>query len=154
MGWINGITAIIHLLFGCTFGLFLIYKSKKTNAKLLFYLGLSIFFLGLISLGNILDFMTILFTGRNMDNSYGLKIILGYMWFGPAFTFAAYVAVELLIPEKKWYLVAIYSLLGVICEILLFLDPLGSVELIYPATQGEDIIDDNIAFNSASVNAL
>jgi len=140
MGWINGNTAIIHLLFGCTFGLFLIYKSKKTNAKLLFYLGLSIFFLGLISLGNILDFMTILLTGNNMDNVelYG---ILGYIWGPIAFLFLLTFGAELLIPEKKWYIISTLLVLCIIFELFLFLDPRGSFDFVVPEKSGEDLLN-------------
>ena len=44
VGWLSGLSAIGVVLFGGMFGSFWMYKAKKTNAKLLFYFGLSISF--------------------------------------------------------------------------------------------------------------
>ncbi|MFX1374615.1 MAG: hypothetical protein ACFFA0_02275 [Promethearchaeota archaeon] len=49
-GWIDGITTLRVVLLGILFGLFFIFKSIKTGAKLLFYLGLANMLAGLLFL--------------------------------------------------------------------------------------------------------
>ena len=147
-GWFNGFSASSVVIFGCTFGLFWIYKGKKTDAKLLSYWGLASIFAGLCFLGNFCDFLTILLTGKNMDDSYGLVGLLGFMWIAPSCVIIMYVGAELIIPEKKWYIASIYLVLGVIFEFFLFLDPAGSIILVYPRKPGEDLIDEIIIYTS------
>ena len=60
-GWIDGITASGVVIFGILFGVFFIYRSRKTKAKLLLYLGLANMFAGLTFLGVFLDFLLVLF---------------------------------------------------------------------------------------------
>ena len=148
VGMMSGLSAAVILIVGCIFGLFIIYVAKKNNAKLLLYFGLTIISASLAWLGDLVDFVTILLTGRNMDNSYGLKGILGYIWVPFTFIMSLYIGAEVLIPEKKRYFLALFLILGVFFELFLFLDPLGSFEITYPATPGEDIIDENLSFNS------
>ena len=147
-GWLNGVSASGVVIFGCVLGLFYIYESKKTNAKLLFYSGFAIIFASLMWLADLVDFVTILLTGKNMDNSYGLWGILCLMWVPPANLLLIYICAELIIPEKKWYIVAISVVLGIIYEILLFLDPLSCLTYNYPATSGEDLIDESVVIES------
>lgn len=142
VGWITGVTAMVVVIFGCTFGLFLISKSKKSKAKLLFYVGLMMIFGGLCYLGSFYDFLTILLSDSNMDNTYGLLGILGGMWIIPGLLIAIYIGVELLTPDKKWYIIPIYLILGIVYELFTFLDPLGSHTFIPPTKSGEDLIED------------
>ena len=142
VGWITGITAMVVVIFGCIFGLFLFSKSKKSKAKLLFYAGLMIIFAGLCYLGSFYDFLMILLSDSNMDNTYGLLGILGGMWIIPGQLIAIYIGVELLIPNKKWYIISIYLILGIVYELFTFLDPLGSHTFIPPPKSGEDLIED------------
>ena len=100
-GWITGLTAMGIIVFSCSSGLYFIYNSKKSKAKLLSYAGLMVIFGGLSYLGASFDFLTILLSGSNIDNSYGLLGILGGMWIIPSLLTAIYFGVELLIPEKK-----------------------------------------------------
>ena len=147
-GWLNGLSASGIVIFGCVLGLFCIYKSRKTNAKLLFYIGLIIIFTGLGWLGNFIDFLIILLTGKNVDNSYGLVGLLCYMWTPLSFFFGAYIFAELVIPNKKRFILSMSLILGIIFEIFMFLDTTASFEFVYPATSGEDLIDMDIIFNS------
>lgn len=142
VGWITGGTAIVVVIFGCIFGLFLISKSKKSKTKLLFYAGLMIIFGGLCYLGSSYDFLIILLSGSNMDNTYGLLGILGGMWIIPGLLIAIYIGVELLTPDKKRYIIPIYLILGIVYELFIFLDPLGSHTFIPPTKSGEDLIED------------
>jgi len=147
-GWLNGLSASGIVIFGCVLGLFCIYKSRKTNAKLLFYMGLIIIFAGLGWLGSFIDFLIILLTGKNVDNSYGLVGLLCYMWTPLFYFFAAYIFAELVIPNKKRFILSMSLILGIIFEIFMFLDTTASFEFVYPATSGEDLIDMDIIFNS------
>ncbi|MFW9999741.1 MAG: hypothetical protein ACFE9Q_10885 [Candidatus Hodarchaeota archaeon] len=53
------------------FGIYCLYQSRKKNVNLLLFLGLASIFGGLLWLGNIIDFFSILITGFNIDNTYG-----------------------------------------------------------------------------------
>jgi len=44
LGWLNGITVMGCVIFTSIFGIWLFYKSKKSNANLLSYLSIMIFF--------------------------------------------------------------------------------------------------------------
>lgn len=147
-GWLDGMSALGYTIFGCTFGLLIIYKSRKLNAPLLTYMGLTIFFAGLLILGPCTDFLTIILTGNNIDNTYALIGILSGIAAPPATIFGIYVGAELLTPNKKWYIVSIYSILGIIFLLFLFIDPWGSFSFTYPNNPGEDIIDTQIVYGS------
>jgi len=144
VGWINGISSMSVLICGCIFGLFCLYKSKKIKAKLLFYLGLAAICAGLGQLGPSCDFLTILFTGKNMDNTYCLISILSFIWLPFCILFAMYLGAELLIPGKKKIIVFIYMVLGIVFELIIFLNPYDSFSFIYPETPGENLIDDSM----------
>ena len=58
VGWMSGLSASGVVISGIMMGLYVIYESKKTNAKLLFYMGLMITFAALGWLGNLVDFET------------------------------------------------------------------------------------------------
>src|SRR4030042_1477214 len=107
VGWLNGVTATGVFIFSCLLGLFFIYKSRKTEAKLILYLGLVYFFAGLVYFGDVLDFITILFTGRNIVR-YEIIGLINWMWFPGAVVTAMYIGAELLIPEKKRFIFLIY----------------------------------------------
>ncbi len=135
-----GITVTVILIYCCIFGIFLIFKSKTTNAKLLLYTGFISIFFGLTGLGIFVDFITILLTGKNMDNPYGIQLILCFMWFPLLIILSMYLGAELIIPEKKSYIFTIYLILGIMYELFLFLDLEGSYEFNYPRTSGEYLI--------------
>ena len=49
-----------------------------------------------------------------------------------------------MIPEKKLYIVSVYVVLMIIFEILLFLNPVGSFNFVYPSSSGNALIDYNL----------
>ena len=147
VGLINGFSASGLVIFGVALGLFIIYKAKKTNAKLLYFVGFTILFLGLGWLGNLVDFIILISTGSNINNPE-MYIILSMVWFPLATLSAVYVGSELLMPEKKRYIVIIYVVLGVIFEFFLFLDTRGSFTFVYPSPRGSDLIDESMVFTS------
>lgn len=147
-GWIDGITASGVVLIGCIVGLFFIYKSRKLEAKLLFYLGLLGVLAGLAFLGVFLDFLIVLLTGRNMDKPYGIVGLLSYIWVAPLIVLAIHIGGELLLPKKKWFITSIYIVLMILFEVLLFLDMRGSFNLTPPSKPGEALIDYNLKLTS------
>ena len=150
IGWLNGITAMGILIFGILFGIFIIYKSRKIEAKLLFLLGIGNILIALVWLGSCCDFLTILITGKNIDTRLGILGFLGgNMWIAPVIVLVIYIGAELLLPKQKWYIVAIFVILGVIYELFLFLDPTGSVSFVSPSPPGSDLIDDSVIMFSA-----
>ncbi len=147
-GWLNGISASMIVLSGFAIGMFCIYTSIKTNAKLLFYVGFVIFGICFPWLGEFIDFLSILVTGNNLDNSYGLHGLINFVWIPIASLSIIYVVVELIQLKKKWYILSVFIVVFIIYEIILFLNPLGPFNYIYPDTPGEDLIDNPIALDS------
>lgn len=137
-GWLDGLSAMGVIISGCFFGFLCIYRSKKLNAKLLTFAGLTILFIGLIYSGPFIDFMSILITGSNLE--FRLYVILAYMWIGPGMLLAMYVGAELMEIEKKLYIIAIYSVLAITFELFLFFDTMNSFTFTLDRP-GENLID-------------
>ena len=142
--WIDGLTASGVVIFGVIFGFFFMYKSRKSQANILLYLGLANLLAGLTFLGVFLDFLFVLFIHTNLNNSFGLVGILSYIWLPPAVITAIHIGEKLLIPKAKWYVVSIFIILGIIFEIIIFLMPSSSFKFIPPATLGGGLIDYNL----------
>jgi len=144
-GWIDGITASGVVIFGFIFGFFFLYKARKSGAKILTILGFVNILAGLMYLGVFTDFLVVLATENNLDNSYGLVGILSYIWFAPVVILALYIGAELLVPKRKWYLMFIIIALSVLFEILFFLNPYGTFNFIVdPSIPVELLIDYNV----------
>ncbi|MFX0008639.1 MAG: hypothetical protein ACFFAV_18165, partial [Candidatus Hermodarchaeota archaeon] len=77
----SGITSLGVFVFSLVFGLFFVIKSFKKKSRLLTYLGLVYVFAALVYTGDVLDFFTILITGTNIDNSFGIIGLINWMWF-------------------------------------------------------------------------
>ena len=123
--WLEGLTAASVVLVGIIFGLISIIKARKLKAKLLTILGLAIFFIGFLYLGPATDLFTVIITGTNVytdfwDWGYGVYGILSYLWIAPALVCAMYIGGELLTPKRKWIIVGIYLVLGLIFEYFLW----------------------------------
>ena len=144
-GWIDGITASGVVIFGIIFGLFFFYVSRKRKAKLLLYLGLANLLAGLMFLGVFLDFLLVVITENNIDNTNGLVGILSYIWFAPTVITAMYIGTELLTPKMKWYIISIIAIISIIFEIVIFMDPLNAFYFDEPTTiPTERLIDYNV----------
>jgi len=143
-GLVDGITASGVVIFGFIFGFFFLYKARKSGAKILKILGIVNILAGLMYLGVFTDFLVVLATETNLDNSYGLVGILSYIWFAPVMILALYIGAELLIPKRKWFLIAITIAICVVFEILFFLDPMGTFNFVDPINPGESLIDYNV----------
>jgi len=140
-GWLNGITATACLLFAFTCGLSIIFQARKINAKLLFFMGLNIFFTGFNWLIPSVDFFSILLKGQNIVSD---KIIwagiLTYMWTPLIILISFYIGAELMISTNKCNFLIVITTLCVLFELLLFLDPYGSIRINYPEIPGNDLI--------------
>jgi hypothetical protein len=143
LGWIDGLTATGVVLFGLIFGFFFIYKSKKSKANIIMYLGLATIFAGLMYLGVFLDFLIVLITHDNIENTYGIVALLSYIWLAPAIITAIYIGCRLLNIKKKWYLLSIFVVLGIIFDVIIFLDPFSAFNFV-PPSPGEALIDYNV----------
>ena len=84
----------------------------------------------------------------NIDNSFGIIGIINWMWIPEVAIFAMYLGAELILPEKKKLIFWIYLVLGIIFELILFLDLLDSITYEIPLNPGEDLINDNLVFES------
>ena len=144
IGWVDGITASCVVIIGCILGIVFIYKSKKLEADILFYVGLVMAFAGLALLGVFLDFLVVIFTGKNIANNWGQVGLLSYIWVAPLIVTAIYIGAQLMIPEKKLHITLVFVVLMIIFEILLFLNPVGSFNFVYPSSSGNALIDYNL----------
>jgi len=152
LGWIDGLTATGVVLFGLIFGSFFIFKSKKSEINILTFLGLATFFAGLMYLGVFLDFLIVLITQNNITNIYGIVALLSYIWLAPAIIISIYIGTRLLNFEKKWYLLTIFVVLGIIFDCIIFLDPFSAFNFDPPTIPGDTLIDYNV--NTFSVAGI
>ncbi len=150
VGWLNVISIMGILIFGCSIGIFFMYKGRKTKVKLLFYMGLAIFFNGLWYWGNFWESFSILITGNNFEIgvSYELQAIMSFMWVGPSTFFAWYVGATLVMPKQKWYFISFGLIIGILYELFLFIDPLGSIYIYVPVPANSDLVDENLIPNT------
>ncbi len=144
LGWIDGISTSIVVIFGFIFGFFFLYKARKSSAKILTILGIVNILAGLMYLGVFTDFLVVLATETNLDNTYGLVGILSYIWFAPVMILALYIGAELLLPKRKWYLMAIIIIICIVFVILFLMDPMGTFNFVPPLVPGESLIDYNV----------
>jgi hypothetical protein len=122
LGVINGLTQSGLLILGCILGVFFIIKSQRTQAKLLLYLGLGTIGVGLWQLAGIIDFATILLTGDNLpiyiDTSNPISPIFWFFTtlfeFMFGVTFLYYVAINLVIPKRKYYFLSLFLVVLII----------------------------------------
>ena len=102
--------------------------------------------------GIVLDFFTILFTGKNLNNTSGIHGILTFIWLAPTLSFGIYIGLEFVIPgvkkELKNSILFIYIILAIIFDLFLFLDPFGTVDYKMPTKSGENLIDNILIVGS------
>ena len=139
-GILDGGTAALIVFSSIGFGLFSLYKSIKLKASLLTIASFAMVFVGFLWLGPTVDFIFLLLGLGNIV-PYEMYAILSYLWVAPALIFAIYLGSELLVPKKKWILVAIYIVLGIVFEYFLWFDTAASFRTLAPTIPGETIID-------------
>jgi len=147
LGWIDAISITCFFLFNVIFGLYLVYKSRKTKAKLLLIVGIAIISIGFGKLHFVCDFISILLTGRNLEVSVYLRIFIHYT---PPFFygfFAVYIGIELLMKEKKKYVTLFVLVLCILLQIVFYVDP-TNVDIIPPEPSGQSLVEINLARGS------
>jgi hypothetical protein len=143
---LEGIITIGDYSAGLSMGIYAMYKSTKTEARILLYFGVTILLLSQIYFATILDFLTLVSTGENMDNTFGIFSLLTYIWIGPAIILGMYIIFEVTVPEKKWFILPIYVVLSFIFELLLFLNPINNFKISYTTEGG--IIHSSLVFGT------
>lgn len=138
-GWASFISIVLILTIGCSLGIKLIYESIKKQGKLLFSAGLALFLLPLGYLVNFIEYLVIFTTGKNIDNFDILLLLtlLGDSMVGAAMMSLVYTGAKIFLPEKKRYVLFLSLVFVVIYELLLFLDPAGSIIIYPPLAPGE-----------------
>ena len=144
IGLIWTFTVLANFFFNLGIGILFIYKSKKTNARLLGYFGLYIIFAGLCWTGILIDIFSIVLTGTNVEIPNNFISVIGYFWMAPSGLMIMIISAEIVLPNKKWILIGSFTLLAVIYEILIFVDPINSFSVEYPQNPGESLIYDYI----------
>jgi hypothetical protein len=147
-GWLHGIVSVSVVIIYYYFGLYFMNKSKKANAKLLFALGIMIIFTGSVYLRISSDFLTVVITGNNSNFPYFIHFILGWIWAPISGGTGLYIATELLIPKKKWYVLSIFTFLLTLLFVVFLVDPSGSVKIVYPINPGEELVENQIIAGS------
>ncbi|MFX1567678.1 MAG: hypothetical protein ACFFCV_04840 [Promethearchaeota archaeon] len=135
-GWISFISILLVMLIGFIFSIRLIFESIRRHGKLLFFAGLMIISMSLYYLGPLIDFVTIFLTDSNFANKEFLAISSNITT-GSLIITQWYVLAELVTPKYKKYIVALSVIVCSLCELFLFLDPLGSIRIILPQELGE-----------------
>lgn len=107
-----------------------------------------IIFAGLMFLGPVVDFFSLVFTGFNLDNSFGLYGILSYIWTAPLVLTAIYIGAELVLPSYQRLLLIIFVILSFIFELFIIIIPLAQFEFTEPL--GDVIIDSNFKFGNVA----
>ena len=135
LGWFNGITALISMLLSITIGIIFIYKSKKLGANLLMYAGFMVMSISGLYLGVSYDFLSYFFTNANMDNIFGLRGIMSYIWVPLIIILALYLGTKIMEIKKKWLLIAIYIGLAVVYEYFLIFHANESFDFVYSTNE-------------------
>lgn len=140
IGLIWAITILGSLVLNFSIGFIFLYKSKKTNARLLGYFGLYVIFAFLCGTGTLIDIISIFLTGDNIENPNNLISILNYIWLGPAALMIMIVSTEIVLPNKKWIILGALILIITILTVLILIDPNNSFNAEPPQNPGETVI--------------
>ena len=148
LGWIDAISITCFFLFNVMFGLYLVYKSRKTKTKLLLIVGLAIISIGFGKLHSVSDFIVILVTGRNLEVSIYLRILIHYT--PPVFYgfFSIYIGIEILLKKNKKYALLIVLIILTLLQIGFYIDPINQIDIIVPIPSGISLVEINLAFGS------
>ncbi|MFX1385408.1 MAG: hypothetical protein ACFFBP_23570 [Promethearchaeota archaeon] len=141
IGLLDGITATIIIIGAAALGILSIYNGKRLKSNLISSSGFMMIFVGLLWLGPFIEFLSVLFLGRNLNPPY-IYGYLSYAWVAPAIISAMYLGGEIILPKRKWFLVGIFAVLGIIFELFLFLDTPNTFEEFTVKHTG-DLIDAN-----------
>ncbi|MHA1933500.1 MAG: toll/interleukin-1 receptor domain-containing protein [Promethearchaeota archaeon] len=108
--WANYFIIIGIFIFSIAIGIFFIIKSRETKVVIIGYTGIISICIGLMFLGSILDFFTIVFFDINIEEE--LFGIFTYIWIPPLILSAIYIGIEMMVPKQKLSLLSIYTVLS------------------------------------------
>jgi len=146
-GLIFGVSIVAMLTICWSFGITFFIKAKKTHAKLLIYASFALIFFGLAFLPELCDFLTILITGENIDNSSGFLGAFGWLWLPFMYLMGIFLATEIFELKKKQLIKITYITVGVIFELFIIFDLKNAIIYDNPSYSGERIIYYNFAEN-------
>ena len=150
LGLLDGLTASGILLSATIFALLSLYKAIKLKAKLLTVAAFCMLFIGAFWSGPFVDFILVSFTGTNITPNYFYAII-SYVWVAPALIVSMYLGGSLLIPKKKWILVGVFIILGLVFEYFLWFQ-YNEAFTITLGIPGQELID--ASFKRSSITFL
>jgi len=141
IGFLDGLTATCIIIFSVLFGLISFYHARKLKARLLAIAGLTMITVGLLWLGPAIDFFMVLLTGNNLNPQY-IYGWLSYVSIAPAIVVGFLLGAELMVPKWKKEIVIFYTILGVIFEFFLFMNPAPPTGIfVFNAVSEGDLID-------------
>ncbi|UYP43820.1 hypothetical protein NEF87_000105 [Candidatus Lokiarchaeum ossiferum] len=115
---LNGISGTIVLLIGMFYSISFLLMYRKKKLKLIPIVSLLAFCAGLIFLGVSSNFLSLVFTGNNLDkNTYGL---LSYTIIPVATLVALYLGFHIFKPKWKLQITIFYSILWVVYWVCIF----------------------------------
>lgn len=115
---LNGISGTIVLLIGIYYSISFLLMYRKKKLKLIPIVSLLALCAGLIFLGVASNFLSLLFTGSNLDkNIYGL---LSYTIIPVSTVVALYLGFHVFKPNRKLHITIFYSILWVVYWVCIF----------------------------------
>lgn len=124
LGWLNGVSLVSVLFSQICFGLFFIYKARKTNIKNLKIAGITSCFIGLSHMECSVNFLYYLITnGENLIEVKDIFFLINSTMTILELFFATYLGIELIVTgtkKKPFFLINI--ILGIIAYIFLVID--------------------------------
>ena len=149
LGWINGITVSIKVIFDVIAGSIFLYKFKKDKVRLLVYFAFSYLSVSVIFLPYFIDFVNILLTDLNLNlESYNILSLARTMIAEPVLISFIYVGITLLLKEKRRYMLWIYLILLTIYEVSFIFNYASVTAFDIPSIPGENLIFIQIVFNT------
>ena len=144
-GWTIGLLAAFSVIFCSSFGIWIIYRSRKIKANLLTVMGMTIIFTGAVLIGTFADFITMLMTGTHMEKT--LFNLLSYSWAAGVIFCSMYIYAKLMIKEKfRKYFILFYFLLSILYLMFIFLDPINTFNVTLHGKPDEVLMQSNIVF--------
>jgi hypothetical protein len=150
VGWINGISVTFKVFFDFIVAIIFFYKYRKENVKILFYFANAYLCGAIVFFTYFFDFMVILSTGTNTESStfYNLAIV-SYLIVGPFYIMLMFSGIDLLLKERRWYIMPIYLILmGIYTFFFIFINYSTALHLKFPIFSGENLIFIQISINT------
>lgn len=148
IGLIWAYTILISISLNYSIGILFLYKSKKTNARLLGYFGLYAILAALCGTGTLIDIFSIFLTGSNAENPNNFISVMNYIWLVPSGLMIMIISAEIVLPNKKWIIIGSYILIAIVFEVLILINPNNSFSAEYPQIPGETVIYEYLVLES------